>query len=121
AVSLGVLGKCQLSAGKPKEAEETLRESLGIFAESLELQPNAYLINCNLLAETLIAQSKHAEAAELLAYLEPQMRKLFREYPLLPPVMETVTMRAKVLVALGKFDQAESVLAQYPEKTLSLK
>lgn len=120
-MALGVLGKAQLSAGKLKEAEQALRESLGILAESPEIQPNAYLINCNLLAETMLAQSKHAEAAELLAYLDPQMRKLFKDYPLMPPVFETVTMRAKALVALRRFDQAETVLGRYPEQTLSLK
>jgi hypothetical protein len=121
ALALGVLSKAQLAAGKPKEAEVTMRESLSILAECPEVQPNAYLINCNILAESMMAQSKNDEAAELLAYLDPQMRKLFREQPLLPPVLETITMRAKVLSALRRFDQAEKVLGRYPEMALSLR
>ena len=94
---------------------------MNILAESPEIQPNAYLVNCNVLAEALIAQSDNAQAAELLAYLEPQLRKLFQEQPLLPPVFEAVSMRAKVLVALQRFKEAEAVLGRYPDLTLSLK
>ena len=71
-----------MAAGKPKEAEESLRECLEIFAESPEIQPNAYFINCNLLAETMIAQSKKMPKRPSFFGVSgtSDARKLFREH-----------------------------------------
>lgn len=119
-LAVGVLGKVQMAAGKPKLAEESLRESISILSESLEIQPATYLISCTVLAESMAAQSKNAEVAELMAYLDPQIRKHFRNQPV-PPVFEAVALRSKALIAIGKFDDAEKVLGKYPEMMQSLR
>ena len=113
-LALAGLGKAQLAADKPNLAEASLRESMGILADALEIQPNAYLLNCNVLAEAMLAQSKNAETVELMAYLEPEIRKLFLEQ-LVPPVFNVVMIRAKALVALERYDEAEKVLGRFPE------
>src|SRR5206468_2550964 len=69
--ALAVLGKAQMVAGNAAEAEESLRQALAIVSDSPEIQPHVYLMNCKVLGEALDAQSKNAETAELMAYLEP--------------------------------------------------
>ncbi len=119
-ITLVGLGKAQMAAGDAKAAEATVREALGILGNALEIQPSGYLLNCNVLAESLLAQSKHAEAAELMAYLEPQIRTLLHDQ-LVPPVLNAIMMHAKALNGLEKYEESEAVLGKYPELILSMK
>ncbi len=118
--SLVALGRAQLKSGKAVPAEQSLREGIGILSESLEIQPNSYFLNCSILAEALLEQSKYQETAELMGYLDPQIRKLFRDQ-IAPPVFNAAMMRGKALIELERFDEAEKVLGRYPEMVQSLK
>lgn len=114
------LGKAQMAAGDAKGAEASLRESLNILGTVLEIQPSGYLLNCNVFAEALLTQSKYEETAELMDYLEPQIRKLLHEQ-LVPPVINAVMMHAKALNGLEKFDESEKVLGKFPDLIQSMK
>jgi tetratricopeptide (TPR) repeat protein len=119
-IALVGLGKAQMAAGDAQLAEVSLREALDILANALEIQPDTYLLDCNLFAESMLAQSKFEETADLMAQLDPQIRK-FMQSQLVPPVLNAATTHAKSLTGLGRFADAEKVLGEFPSQVQSLK
>jgi hypothetical protein len=77
-------------------------------------------LNCSLLAESLLEEKKYPEAADLMEYLEPQIRKLFNDH-LEPPVLNAIMMRGKALVGMNRLTEAEKALGRYPEIVQSLR
>lgn len=120
AFCLAALAKAQLALGKGPQAEKTTRQMMIILADSLELQPNNYYYYVTQLAEAYSMQSKFAEAAEVTAYLEPQLRK-FVEDDNDNFVLRTVALRVKALTGLEQFDEAQKVLKDYPKTIPALR
>ena len=118
--ALLALGRAQLKAGNAAQAEQSLREGISIVSEAPEVQPNMYLLNCSLLAETMLEEKKYAETVELMEYLDPQVRKLLQN-PLAPPIFNSVMMRSKALVGLNRLNDAEKIMGRYPELVQSLR
>lgn len=120
AFCLAALAKAQLALGKGPQAEKTTRQMMIILADSLELQPNNYYYYVMQLAEAYFMQSKFAETAEVMAYLEPQLRKFVNEeYDNF--VLKAVALRVKSLVGLERFEEAEKVLKDYPKTIPALR
>jgi|GEM_PF-4463300 len=120
AFCLAALAKAQIALGKGPQAEKTTRQMMIILADSLELQPNNYYYYVAQLAEAYAMQSKHAEVAEVTAYLEPELRKFVNDDND-DFVLKAVALRVKALAGLERFDEAEKVLKDYPKTIPALR